>query len=35
LDIHSPERPISHNHYFLPGTHRERLGHLIIQPKIG
>jgi FkbM family methyltransferase len=35
LNIHSPERPISHNHYFLPGTHRERLGHLIIQPKIG
>jgi FkbM family methyltransferase len=29
LDVHSDELAISHNHYFIPAAHRERLRHLI------
>ncbi len=29
LDLDSPERPVSHNHYFIPEGHAKRLGHLI------
>ena len=29
LDVHSDEQAISHNHYFIPTAHQERLRHLI------
>src|SRR5882757_1475455 len=29
LDVHSDEKAISHNHYFIPTLHQERLRHLI------
>ena len=29
LDVHSDDQAISHNHYFLPTSHQERLRHLI------
>jgi FkbM family methyltransferase len=29
LDVHSSERPASHNHYFLPAAQEKRLAHLI------
>jgi FkbM family methyltransferase len=29
LDVHSDEKAISHNHYFIPTVHQERLRHLI------
>jgi FkbM family methyltransferase len=30
LDAYSSERPVSHNHYFIPAAHEKRLGHLIM-----
>lgn len=29
LDVHSDDKAISHNHYFIPAFHQERLRHLI------
>ncbi len=31
LDVHSDDKAISHNHYFLPASHQQRLQHLIKQ----
>jgi FkbM family methyltransferase len=30
LDVHSDKKTISHNHYFIPQKHQERLRHLIV-----
>jgi len=31
FDVYSDDKPVSHNHYFIPVTHQQRLRHLIKQ----
>jgi len=35
LDIHSDRKAISHNHYYIPAEHAERLGSLIVSGRPG